>query len=74
MNILGVEWVEDKEDGSSLLNVEMSDDTKDYVVSIGLEFILTCAAYKLDIEDAMEQVRLRGKYLEQQEDTQEYEV
>ena len=49
----------------------MSDDTKDYVASVGLEFILTCAAYKLNIEDAMEQVRLRGKYLEQQEDTQD---
>ena len=49
----------------------MSDakETQEYVTSLGLEFILTCAAYSVDIQDAMDQIRLRGEYLEQQENT-----
>ena len=64
-----VGWVEDLSGDRSLVEVDMSEDTQEYVTSLGLEFILTCAAYSVDIQDAMDQIRLRGEYLEQQENT-----
>lgn len=61
--------IEDIEGDKPLVRVDMSKETQECVTSLGLEFLLTCAAYSVDIQDAMDQIRLRGEYLEQQENT-----
>jgi len=51
--ILGVDLVEDHEDGSATYTFHMDDYSSSKAAEIGIEFIITCAAYKLDIDDAL---------------------
>jgi hypothetical protein len=42
------------EDGSATYTFDMDDASSKKVTELGLEFILTCAAYGLDIQDALQ--------------------
>lgn len=62
-----IEFVEEKtkEDGSSLMTFEIDDAASKLIEEIGLRFLVTCAAYDLDLEDAFNAVSDRGEYLQQ---------
>jgi hypothetical protein len=52
------------EDGSATYTFDMDDASQKKVTELGLEFILTCAAYGLDIQDALEDIRWAGQQRE----------
>lgn len=56
-----VDKVTDHEDGSAGITVTMSDKARDSVIEIGLQFIFTCAAAKVDIQDALQMVLEKGQ-------------
>ena len=45
------------EDGSATYTFDMDDASTKKITELGLEFILTCAAYGVDIQDALEDIR-----------------
>ena len=49
-----VDTVTDNEDGSAGITVTMSDQAQASVIELGLQFIFTCAAAKVDIQDALD--------------------
>lgn len=49
-----VDTVTDYEDGSAGITVTMSDQAQASVIELGLQFIFTCAAAKVDIQDALD--------------------
>lgn len=61
-----IQFVEEKtkEDGSSLMTFEIDDAASKLIEEIGLRFLVTCAAYDLDLEDAFNAVSDRGEYLQ----------
>ena len=52
------------EDGSATYTFDMDDASSKKVTELGLEFIITCAAYGLDIQDALEDIRWAGEQRE----------
>jgi hypothetical protein len=52
------------EDGSATYTFDMDDASSKKITELGLEFILTCAAYGLDIQDALEDIRWAGEQRE----------
>jgi hypothetical protein len=61
------------EDGSATYTFDMDEASSKKVTELGLEFILTCAAYGLDIQDALELISTEGKMRELQKLGQEYD-
>jgi hypothetical protein len=57
VGIIGVEEVVEHEDGSATYTFHFEDETRDKIAEIGLEFILYCAAYKWDVQDALESLK-----------------
>jgi D-arabinose 1-dehydrogenase-like Zn-dependent alcohol dehydrogenase len=53
-------------DGSATYTFDMDDASTKKITELGLEFILTCAAYDLDIQDALQVVVNHGKLVEQE--------
>jgi len=53
-------------DGSATYTFDMDDASTKKVTELGLEFILTCAAYGLDIQDALQVVINHGKLVAQE--------
>ena len=49
------------EDGSATYTFDMDDASSKKITELGLEFILTCAAYGLDIHDALSHIIWLGK-------------
>jgi hypothetical protein len=49
------------EDGSATYTFDMDDASSKKITELGLEFILTCAAYGLDIHDALTHLIEYGK-------------
>jgi D-arabinose 1-dehydrogenase-like Zn-dependent alcohol dehydrogenase len=49
------------EDGSATYTFDMDERSEKKITELGLEFILTCAAYKLDIQEALEVLRDYGE-------------
>ena len=49
------------EDGSATYTFDMDDASSKKVTELGLEFIITCAAYGLDIQDALQVIADYGK-------------
>lgn len=49
------------EDGSATYTFDMDDASSKKITELGLEFILTCAAYGLDIQDALTHLCELGK-------------
>lgn len=52
------------EDGSATYTFDMDDASTKKITELGLEFIITCAAYGLDIQDALEDIRWHGQQKE----------
>ena len=53
--------VTEHEDGSATYTFDMDDASSKKVTELGLEFILTCAAYGLDIQHALHVISDYGK-------------
>ena len=47
---IGVEDVEEHEDGSATFTVQLDDDVREMLASEGLKLVLYCAAAKLDMQ------------------------
>jgi hypothetical protein len=56
-----VDTVTEHEDGSAGITVTMGDKARDSVVELGLQLIFTCAAAKVDIQDALDGILTGGK-------------
>ena len=56
-----VDTVTDHEDGSAGITVTMSDKAQASVIELGLQFIFTCAAAKVDIQDALQMILEKGQ-------------
>ena len=52
------------EDGSATYTFDMDDASSKKMAELGIELILTCAAYGLDIQDALEDIRWAGQQRE----------
>jgi len=55
-----VDTVTDHEDGSAGITVTMGDKARESVIELGLQFIFTCAAAKMDIQDALDMILKQG--------------
>ena len=55
-----VDTVTDHEDGSAGITVTMSEQAQASVIELGLQFIFTCAAAKVDIQDALDGILKQG--------------
>lgn len=63
--------VTEHEDGSATYTFDIDDLSSKKITELGLEFILTCAAYRLDIQDALQVVANHGKMVRQELDASE---
>ena len=54
---LAVEKMVEHDDGGATYTFEMSHKTTQSMAEIGLELILICAAYGVDIQDAFDSIR-----------------
>jgi hypothetical protein len=57
------------EDGSATYTFDIDRDSSKKITELGLEFILTCAAYGLDIREALDHIIWLGKYSEMNKET-----
>ena len=57
---LGLECVKEHEDGSADYTVHMGEKARESVIELGLQFIFTCAAGKMDIQDALDMILKQG--------------
>ena len=55
-----VDKVTDYEDGSAGITVTMSEKAQASVIELGLQLIFTCAAAKVDIQDALNGILKQG--------------
>jgi hypothetical protein len=53
--------VVEHEDGSATYTFDMDSASAKMITEVGLEFILTCAAYRLNIQDALSLIVDAGK-------------
>ena len=53
--------VTEHEDGSATYTFDMDDKSSKKMAELGIELILTCAAYGLDIQDALQVIADYGK-------------
>jgi hypothetical protein len=53
--------VTEHEDGSATYTFDMDDASSKKMAELGIELILTCAAYGLDIQDALTLISNYGK-------------
>jgi len=65
--------VKENEDGSATYTFDIDDTSSKKITELGLEFILTCAAYGLDIADALKALADYGKSIEDLYTTEEVE-
>jgi len=54
----------ENDDGSATYTFDIDDISSKKITELGLEFILTCAAYGLDIADALKVLADYGKSIE----------
>lgn len=57
IGMIGVEQVEEHEDGSATYTFHFDEGTKDNLVKLGTELIIYCAAYGWDIQDALDSLK-----------------
>jgi hypothetical protein len=67
--MLVVTDVQEHEDGSVTYTFDIDKDSNKKITEIGLQFILTCAAYNLDIHDALTYIMWLGKSNEMNKET-----
>jgi hypothetical protein len=53
--------ITENDDGSATYTFDIDDVSSKKITELGLEFILTCAAYRLDIQDALTHLMEYGK-------------
>jgi hypothetical protein len=56
--------VVEHEDGSATYTFDIDDVSSKQITELGLEFILTCAAYGLDIQEALKVLADYGKIID----------
>jgi hypothetical protein len=61
--------VVEHEDGSATYTFDMDKDSSKKITELGLAFILTCAAYGLDIREALDHIVWLGKSNEMNKET-----
>jgi hypothetical protein len=61
--------VVEHEDGSATYTFDIDKDSSKKITELGLEFILTCAAYGLDIREALDHIVWLGKSNEMNKET-----
>jgi len=71
-----IQFVEETvaEDGTSLVSFEVDAAATKLISSVGLRFIVTCAAYGLDLEDGFKAISDRGEYLQQEPDKEFWDI
>jgi hypothetical protein len=57
VGIIGVEEVEEHEDGSATYSFHYDESTRDKLAAFGIELIIVCAAYGWDIQDALDSLK-----------------
>jgi hypothetical protein len=57
-NEIVVHHIEEHEDGSATINFTLGKDAQRGLVELGMELILTCAAYQLDVKEALSRLRV----------------
>ena len=57
IGVLGVEQVEEHEDGSATFAFHTDEETTKKLAKYGLEFVLYCAAYGWDVQDALDSLK-----------------
>jgi hypothetical protein len=60
--------ITENDDGSATYTFDIDDVSSKKITELGLEFILTCAAYRLDIQDALTHIIWLGKSNEMNKD------
>jgi hypothetical protein len=65
--------ITENDDGSATYTFDIDDVSSKKITELGLEFILTCAAYGLDINDALGHLRKCGKSIERPYTAEEVE-
>lgn len=50
------EVISENEDGSATYEIHMSDDARDKLTELGIQFIMHCAASEMDIQDAFKMI------------------
>ena len=63
---IGVEKIDENEDGSATYTFHMSDKAADEMQQLGLKMVLYCGVSGVDIEDAFNCILDRGEYLSQE--------
>ena len=71
-----IQFVEETvaEDGNSLVTFEVDAAATKLISSVGLRFIVTCAAYDLDLEDGFKAISDRGEYLAQEPEQEVWNI
>lgn len=71
-----IQFVEETitEDGSSLMTFEVDAAATKLISSVGLRFIVTCAAYGLDLEEGFKAISDRGEYLQQEPEQEVWDI
>lgn len=69
VSMIVVTDVQEHEDGSATYTFDLDKNSSTKITELGLEFILTCAAYGLDIHDALAHIRWLGKSNEMNKET-----
>lgn len=57
IGVLQMDPIEEHEDGSVTYDIEFNVETRDSLVEYGTQFILHCAAYGWDIQDALDSLK-----------------
>jgi hypothetical protein len=65
--------ITENDDGSATYTFDIDDVSSKKITELGLEFILTCAAYRLDIQDALNHLIEYGKSIEKPYTAEEVE-
>jgi len=60
----------ENESGGATYTFDLDKRTQKIVAELGLRLTLTCAAYGMDIEDALQAIVDRGEYLSQEQETE----
>ena len=61
--------ITENDDGSATYTFDIDDVSSKKITELGLEFILTCAAYRLDIQEALTHIIWLGKSNEMNKET-----
>jgi hypothetical protein len=61
--------ITENDDGSATYTFDIDNESSKKITELGLEFILTCAAYRLDIHEALNHIIWLGKSNEMNKET-----